>query len=111
MPLVILSDYRVITSCFSNDLTLARRVIVSSMTDAKLARMVSMSSPIDSICYGGDGTAVGGGDGDTDDGSGDEGDLDLLRDEDGKSNGGDEDDDGKSDGGDDNDGISDGSSR
>nr|GFC08051.1 hypothetical protein [Tanacetum cinerariifolium] len=39
-----------------------------------------------------------------------EGDLDLLRDEDDKSDGGGEDDDVKSDGGDDNDCISDGSS-
>ncbi|GJW10760.1 zf-CCHC domain-containing protein [Tanacetum coccineum] len=67
-----------------------------------------MSSPTDSIYYGGGGTTVGGGDGDTDDGSDGEGDLDLLRDKDGKSDGGGEDDDVKSDGGDDNDGISDG---
>ncbi|GKG56349.1 hypothetical protein Tco_0577424, partial [Tanacetum coccineum] len=66
--------------------------------DAKLARMVSMSSLIDSIFSGGDGTVVGGGDGDTDDSSGGEGDPDLLRDKYVKSD----------DGGD-NDGISDGS--
>ncbi|GKG05584.1 hypothetical protein Tco_0325670, partial [Tanacetum coccineum] len=42
---------------------------------------------------------------------GGEGDVDLLRDKDGKSDGGGEDDYVKSDGGDDNDGISDGSSR
>ncbi|GJU38734.1 hypothetical protein Tco_1191691 [Tanacetum coccineum] len=88
LPLVILSDSQVIKLCCSNDPTLARRVIVSCMAYAKLARKVSMSSPTDSICSGGDGTAVGGGDGDTDDGSGDEGDLDLLRDENGKSDGG-----------------------
>ncbi|GJY05113.1 hypothetical protein Tco_0371053 [Tanacetum coccineum] len=67
-----------------------------------------MSSLTDSICSGGGGTAVGGGDGDTDDGSDGESDLDLLRDEDGKSDGGGEDDDVKSNGGDDNDGIYDG---
>ncbi|GJZ01946.1 hypothetical protein Tco_0519907 [Tanacetum coccineum] len=37
------------------------------MADVKLARRVSMSSPTDSICSGSGGTAVGGGDGDTDD--------------------------------------------
>ncbi|GJS22889.1 hypothetical protein Tco_0451521 [Tanacetum coccineum] len=110
MPLEILSDSRVIISCCSNDPTLARRVIVSCMADAKLARGVSMSSPTNSICFGGGGTAIGRGDGDTDDGSDGEGDMDLLRDEDGKSDGGGEDDDVKSDGGDDNDGISNGSS-
>ncbi|GJQ94599.1 hypothetical protein Tco_0005738 [Tanacetum coccineum] len=73
-------------------------------------KLASMSSPTDSICFGGGGTAVGGGDGDTDDGSDGEGDMDLLRDEDGKSDGGGEDDDVKSDSGNDNDGISDGSS-
>ncbi|GJY66385.1 hypothetical protein Tco_0468623 [Tanacetum coccineum] len=114
LPLAILSDSRVTTSCCSNDPTLARRVIVSCMADAKLVRMVPMSSPTDSICFGGGGTAVGGGDGsgdgDTDGDDDGEGDLDLLRDEDGKSDGGGEDDYVKSDGGDDNDGISDGSS-
>ncbi|GKA52283.1 hypothetical protein Tco_0745479 [Tanacetum coccineum] len=80
------------------------------MADAKLARRVSMSSLIDSICSVDGGTTVGGGDGDTDDGSVGKGDLDLLGDEDGKSDGGGEDDDVKSDGGDDNDGISDESS-
>ncbi|GKF09984.1 hypothetical protein Tco_0044208 [Tanacetum coccineum] len=109
LPLAILSDSRGTTSCCSNDPTLARRVIVSCMADAKLACRVSMSSPIDSISSGG-GTAISGGEGDTNDGSDGEGDLDLLRDEDGKSNGGGEDDDVKSDGGDDNDGISDESS-
>ncbi|GJX56085.1 hypothetical protein Tco_0285982 [Tanacetum coccineum] len=75
------------------------------MADSKLARRVSMSSPTDSIYYGGGGNAVCGGAGDTDDDSDGEGDLDILRDEDGKSDGGGEDDDGvKSDGGDDNDG-------
>ncbi|GJT13739.1 hypothetical protein Tco_0860781 [Tanacetum coccineum] len=77
-------------------------VIVSCMAYAKLTRRVSMSFPTDSICSDGGGTAVGGGYG--------EGDLDLLRDKDGKSDGDSEDDDGKSDGGDDNDGISDRSS-
>ncbi|GJQ97706.1 hypothetical protein Tco_0008845 [Tanacetum coccineum] len=110
LPLVILSDSQVIKLCCSNDPTLARRVLVSCMTYAKLACKVSMSSPTDSICSGGDGTTVGGGDGDTDDGSCDGGDMDLLRDENGKSDGGGKDDDGKSDGGDDNDGISNGSS-
>ncbi|GKF39409.1 hypothetical protein Tco_0119470, partial [Tanacetum coccineum] len=61
-------------------------------------------------CYtagGGDGS----GDGDTDGGSDGEGDLDLLRDKDGKSDGDGKDDDGKSgNGGEDDDGISDGSS-
>ncbi|GKB61758.1 hypothetical protein Tco_0917944 [Tanacetum coccineum] len=79
---------------------LARRVIVSCKADAILACWVSMSSPIDSICSGGG----------TDGGVDGEGDLDLLRDEDGKSDGGGEYDDVKSDGGDDNDGISDGGS-
>ncbi|GKD84996.1 hypothetical protein Tco_1356150 [Tanacetum coccineum] len=88
LPLAILSDSRGTTSCCSNDPTLARRVIVSCMADAKLACRVFMSSPIDSISSGGGGTAVGGGEGNTNDGSDDEGDLDLLRDEDGKSNGG-----------------------
>ncbi|GJT72578.1 nucleotide-binding alpha-beta plait domain-containing protein [Tanacetum coccineum] len=74
--------------------------------DAKLAHRVSMSSPIDSICFGGGGS----GDDDTDGGGNSEGNLDLLRDKDGKSDGGSEDNDGKSDGGDDNDGISDGNS-
>ncbi|GJU83545.1 hypothetical protein Tco_1285910 [Tanacetum coccineum] len=74
--------------------------------DAKLARKVSMSSPTDSICSGG---GDGSGDGDTDGSSDGEGNLDLLRDKDGKCNGGGEDDDRKSDGGD-NDGISDRSS-
>ncbi|GKE53134.1 hypothetical protein Tco_1488290 [Tanacetum coccineum] len=110
LPLAILSDSRVITSCCSNDPTLARRVIVFCMADAKLARKVSMSSPTNSICYGGGGTVVGGGDGDTNDGSDGESDLDLLQDEDGKSDGGGEDDDVNSNDGDDNDGISDGSS-
>nr|GEW41319.1 integrase, catalytic region, zinc finger, CCHC-type, peptidase aspartic, catalytic [Tanacetum cinerariifolium] len=67
------------------------------MADAKLARRVLVSSPIDSIYFGGGGgggTAIGG------DGSGEQ---DLLRDEDGKSDGGGEDNDVKSDGGDDND--------
>nr|GEY95228.1 hypothetical protein [Tanacetum cinerariifolium]GEZ18200.1 hypothetical protein [Tanacetum cinerariifolium] len=64
--------------------------------------LASMLSPTDSICSSGGGTVVGGGDG--------EGDLDLLRDEDGKSDGDGEEDNVKSDGGDDNDGISDGSS-
>ncbi|GJT67513.1 hypothetical protein Tco_1018993 [Tanacetum coccineum] len=83
------------------------------MENVKLARRVSMSSPTDSICFGGSDTAAGGGDGsgdgDTDGGSDGEGNLDLLRDEDDKSNGGGEDDDGMSDGCDDDDGISDGS--
>ncbi|GJR30365.1 hypothetical protein Tco_1106597 [Tanacetum coccineum] len=114
LPLTILSDSQVTTSCCSTDLTLARRVIISCMADAKLARKVSMSSQIDSIYSSGGGTAADGGDGSGDgntDGSGDgEGDLDLLRDKDGKSDGGGEDDDGKSGGGDDNYGICDGSS-
>ncbi|GJT36863.1 hypothetical protein Tco_0936728 [Tanacetum coccineum] len=76
----------------------ALRVIVSCKEDAKLACRVSMSSLIDSICSGGG----------TDGGVDGEGDLDLLRDEDGKSDGCGEYDDVKSDGGDDNDGISDG---
>ncbi|GJX91683.1 hypothetical protein Tco_0345009 [Tanacetum coccineum] len=102
LPLLILSDSRVTISCCSNDPTIVRGVIVSCMADAKLARKVSMSFRTDSICSDGGGTTVGGGDGD--------GNLDLLRDKDGKSDGGGEDDDGKSDGGDDNDGIFDGSS-
>nr|GEZ41750.1 hypothetical protein [Tanacetum cinerariifolium] len=54
--------------------------------------MLAFMSPLtNSTCSGG-----GSGDGDTDGGSDGEGDLDLLRDEDGKSNGGD----GKSGGGD-----------
>ncbi|GKG62228.1 hypothetical protein Tco_0632132, partial [Tanacetum coccineum] len=64
---------------------------------SKLACRVSMSSLVDSICSSCDGTAVGGGgggDGDTNDGSGGKGDKDLLRDEDGKSDGGGEYDDG-----------------
>ncbi|GKF40979.1 hypothetical protein Tco_0124321 [Tanacetum coccineum] len=105
LPLVILSE-----SCCSNNLNLARRVIFSSMPDAKLARRVSISSPTNLICSGGGGTTAGdgdgSGDGDTDGGSDSEGDLDLLQDEDGKSDGGGEDDDGKSDGGDDDDGKS-----
>nr|GEU93062.1 retrovirus-related Pol polyprotein from transposon TNT 1-94 [Tanacetum cinerariifolium] len=105
LPLVILSDSRVTTLCFSNDLTLARGVIVFCMTNAKLGRRVSMSFLTYSICSGGGSTAVGGGgDGDIDDGSDGEGDLDLLRDKDGKSDGSGEDD-GKSDCGDDNYGM------
>ncbi|GJS68757.1 hypothetical protein Tco_0683322 [Tanacetum coccineum] len=74
-------------------------------------KLAYMSSPTDSICFGSGGTAVGGGDGDTDDGNDGEGDLDLLRAKDGKSGGGGgKDDEVKSDGGDDNDGISDESS-
>ncbi|GKB66121.1 hypothetical protein Tco_0927533 [Tanacetum coccineum] len=84
------------------------------MEDAKLALRVTMSSPTDSISSGGGGTTAGGGDGSGDSGSGDgdtgsgdsdtdssdggEGDLGLLRDKDGKSDGGGEDDDGKSNG-------------
>ncbi|GKF36309.1 hypothetical protein Tco_0113067 [Tanacetum coccineum] len=71
LPLSIMSDSRVATLCCSNNPT--------------LACMVSMSSPVDSICYRGGEPAIGGSDG--------EGDLDLLRDEDGKSDGGGEDDD------------------
>ncbi|GJX65927.1 hypothetical protein Tco_0300270, partial [Tanacetum coccineum] len=105
LPLVILNESRVTTSCYSNDPTLARRVIVSCSADANLACRVSMSSPTDSIrsrgggggssttCDGGGSTAGGSGSG------GGEGDLDLLRDYNGKSDGGGEDDDGKSDGG------------
>ncbi|GJQ92204.1 hypothetical protein Tco_0003343 [Tanacetum coccineum] len=74
------------------------------MADVKLACMVFISSPTNSICSGGGGS---GGSGSGDGGSDDEGDLDLLRDMDGKSDGG-EDDDGKSDGGEDDDGKSDG---
>ncbi|GJS00872.1 hypothetical protein Tco_0317380 [Tanacetum coccineum] len=83
---------------------------LSTMKDHRLqlACKVSMSSPTDSICSGGGGTATAGGDdsgdGDTDGGSDGEGDLDLLRDEDGKSDG--DDDDGKSGGGNDDDGKS-----
>ncbi|GKF37812.1 hypothetical protein Tco_0114570, partial [Tanacetum coccineum] len=87
--------------------------VISSSEYAKLARRVSMSSLTDSIHSGGSGTTAGGsggdgntdggsdgsGDGNTDDGSDGEGYLDLLRDEDGKSDGGGEDDDGKSDDG------------
>ncbi|GJV23761.1 hypothetical protein Tco_1376456 [Tanacetum coccineum] len=75
--------------------------------DPELALIYSL---IDSICSGGGGTTAGDGDGDTNDGSDGEGNLDLLQDEDGKSDGGGKDDDVKSDGGDDNDGISDESS-
>ncbi|GJV27771.1 hypothetical protein Tco_0889069 [Tanacetum coccineum] len=112
LPLVILSDSQVTTLCCFNDPTLSRRVIVSSMADVKLVHKVSMSTPTDSIWSGGGGTAIGGGggDGDTDDGSDVEGDLDLLQDKDGKSDGGGEDDDVKSDGSGNNDGISYGSS-
>nr|GFA87931.1 hypothetical protein [Tanacetum cinerariifolium] len=54
----------------------------------------------DTTTDGGDGSGgSGSGDGDTDDGSDGEGNLDLLQDEDGKSDGGDEDDDGRSDDG------------
>ncbi|GKB71842.1 hypothetical protein Tco_0933254 [Tanacetum coccineum] len=58
------------------------------------------------VCSDGGGMAAGGGDGsdsgggDTNGDGGGEGDLDLLRDVDGKSDGGGEDDDDKSDGGD-----------
>nr|GEW00660.1 hypothetical protein [Tanacetum cinerariifolium] len=68
---------------------------VLNREDAKLTRRVSISFPTDSIFFGGGGIVVGGGDG--------EGELDLLQDDDGKSDGDGEDDDGKSDGGDDND--------
>ncbi|GKB83161.1 hypothetical protein Tco_0950056 [Tanacetum coccineum] len=84
------------------------------MADAKLARRVSMSSPTDSICSGGDGTSGGGGSGDgvTNGGGDGEGDLDLLRDKDGKSDGDGEDNNGKSDSGSkDDDGISDGTNK
>ncbi|GKD66445.1 hypothetical protein Tco_1308553 [Tanacetum coccineum] len=64
---------------------------------------VSTSSPTDSTRYGGSGTCGGGsgtaGGGGTAGGCSGEGDLDLLRDNDGKSDGGGEDDDSKSDGG------------
>nr|GEV14264.1 hypothetical protein [Tanacetum cinerariifolium] len=76
----------------------------------RVSMLASKSSPTDSICFGGGGTVVGGGDGDTNDGSDGEGDPDLLQDEDSKNDGGGEDDDVKSNGGDDNDGISNGSS-
>ncbi|GKB09452.1 hypothetical protein Tco_0837764 [Tanacetum coccineum] len=56
---------------------------------------------------GSSGSGSGIGDGDTDGGSDGQGDLDLLRDEDGKNDGDGEDDDGKSDGGEDDDGKSD----
>ncbi|GJV03322.1 hypothetical protein Tco_1336891 [Tanacetum coccineum] len=80
------------------------------MADAKVARRVFMSSSTDTICYASGGTAAGGGDGDTYSGSDGEGDLKLLQDKDGKSDGDGEDDDGKSvSGGEDDDGISDGS--
>ncbi|GKE98724.1 hypothetical protein Tco_0022075, partial [Tanacetum coccineum] len=89
LPLEILSESRVTTLCCSNNPTLARRVIVFCMADAKLAHRVFMSSLIDSICYGGGGGAAGGSDGsgdsDTHGSSDGEGDLNLLRDEDGKS--------------------------
>nr|GEZ65121.1 hypothetical protein [Tanacetum cinerariifolium]GEZ76538.1 hypothetical protein [Tanacetum cinerariifolium] len=61
---------------------------LSIYRDAKLVRSVSMSSLIESVCYGGDDTTIGSSDGDTDDGSGGEGDLDLLRIKDSKSDGG-----------------------
>ncbi|GJY25174.1 hypothetical protein Tco_0399900 [Tanacetum coccineum] len=83
-----------------NRIEYARAGRMLSKADAILACWVSMSSLIDSICSGGG----------TDGGVDGEGNLDLLRDEDGKSDGGGEDDYVKSDGGDDNDGISDGSS-
>nr|GEU33253.1 hypothetical protein [Tanacetum cinerariifolium] len=68
-------------------------------------KLASMSSSTDLICSGGGGTTVVGGDGDTYDGSHGEGYLDLLRDEDGKSDGGGENDDVKSDGSDNNDDV------
>ncbi|GJQ98375.1 hypothetical protein Tco_0009514 [Tanacetum coccineum] len=72
------------------------------MVDAKLACRVSMSFPTNLICSSGSGTT----DGNTYGSSDGEGDLDLLRDEDGKSYDDGEDDDGKSDsGGEDDDGI------
>ncbi|GKG32613.1 hypothetical protein Tco_0430123, partial [Tanacetum coccineum] len=76
LPLAILNDSRVTTSCCSNDPTLVRRVIISCTTDTKLARRVSMSFLTDSICSGGGGTVVVDGDGD----SNGKDDLDLLRD-------------------------------
>nr|GEU94494.1 hypothetical protein [Tanacetum cinerariifolium] len=106
MPLAILNESRVTTLCCSNNLTLARRAIVSCLADAKLAHRC----PTDSICSCGGGTAGGGGygsgDGDTDGGSDGEVNLDLLRDKNGKSDGGGKDDYSKSDGGDDDDGKS-----
>ncbi|GJX49256.1 hypothetical protein Tco_0276101 [Tanacetum coccineum] len=94
LPLAILSESQVTTSCCSNNPTLARRVTVSCMADTKLIRIVSMSSLTDSRCSSGgginagDGNGSGGsgsGDGDTTGRSGGGGDIDLLRDEDGKS--------------------------
>ncbi|GKA31991.1 hypothetical protein Tco_0718358 [Tanacetum coccineum] len=98
-----------LTSCSAYSARSCDRVILPlTILNVKLARMVSMSSLIDSICFGGGGDGSGDGDGDTD-GDG-EGDLDLLRDEDGKSDGGGEDDDVKSDGGSEDDDVFDGSS-
>nr|GEZ97216.1 hypothetical protein [Tanacetum cinerariifolium]GFA06671.1 hypothetical protein [Tanacetum cinerariifolium] len=78
------------------------------MADAKLARRVSMFSPTNLTFSSVGGTTVGYGEYDTHDCSDGEGDLDLLQDEDGKSNGSGKDDDVKSGGGDHNDGIFDG---
>nr|GEX53337.1 hypothetical protein [Tanacetum cinerariifolium] len=103
LPLAILSESRVTTSCWSNNPTLARRVIVSYMENAKRARRVFMSSSTDST-YSGGGGGTGGGDGSGDGNTNGKGDLDLLQDKDGKSDCGGEDDDCKSDGGDDDDG-------
>ncbi|GKF53223.1 hypothetical protein Tco_0160133 [Tanacetum coccineum] len=84
--------------------------ILRSLAGAAVAKFSGMTT------FGGGGTTVdgssgsGSGDGDTDGDGGSGGDLGLLRDEDGKSDGDGEDDDGKSDsGGKDDDGIYDGS--
>nr|GEV60625.1 hypothetical protein [Tanacetum cinerariifolium] len=50
-------------SCFSNDSTLAQRVTVSCSAYAKLARMVSTPSSIDSTRFSGSGGSTGGGGG------------------------------------------------
>ncbi|GJV11943.1 hypothetical protein Tco_1353484 [Tanacetum coccineum] len=80
----------------STVVTFLLTLVASILCYLMLASMLSLT---DLICSGGGGTAVGSGDDVTGDGSDGEGDLDLLRDEGGKS-----------DGGNDNDGISDGSS-
>nr|GEU99263.1 hypothetical protein [Tanacetum cinerariifolium] len=63
LPLEVLNESRVITLCYFNDSTIARRVAVSYSTDAKLAHTISTSSPTDSTRFGGgggSGTAGGG---------------------------------------------------
>nr|GEV58551.1 reverse transcriptase domain-containing protein [Tanacetum cinerariifolium] len=85
---------------FADALILMPKVTISCSANANIAQRVSTSSPTDSIRFDGGGSTVGGYGtdlGDDTDGGGGNGNLGLLREDDGKSDGGGEDDDGQSD--------------